>query len=407
MKSISKIREDFPILKAQVNDKTLVYLDNAATTQKPKTVIEAINNYYQNQNSNVHRGVHSLSQLATQKYESTREIVKNFIVAKSTDEIIFTRGTTESINLIAQSYGRSFLNAGDEIIISQMEHHSNIVPWQILCGQISVKLKVIDVTDSGELNLKSLEKLLSDKTKIVSLMHVSNTLGTINPIKEIIKIIKNFNKDIIVSIDGAQAVQHLKVNVLDLGCDFYSFSGHKIYGPTGVGVLYGKRELLNKMPPWQGGGDMIASVSFDKTTYNILPYKFEAGTPNIAGVIGLGEAIKYVQNLGLDFIYEQEKKLLDYAFRKLSQIKEVKIIGQAKEKSAVISFILKDIHAHDVGTILDQSGVAIRAGHHCTQPLMERFNVPATVRASFAFYNTEEEVDNLIDGIKKTLEIFK
>lgn len=406
MTDINKIRSEFPILARTVNGAKLVYLDNAATTQKPRSVIASMQKYYQEQNANIHRGVHYLSQLATKEYEEARTVVQKFIGAKSTNEIIFTKGTTESINLVAQSYGRSFLKEGDEILISHMEHHSNIVPWQILCSQTGAKLKVIEITDSGELDLNSFSKLFTSKCKIVSIAHVSNSLGTVNPIKDIIKKVRA-NKDCVIVIDGAQAIQHMAVDVTDLDCDFYAFSAHKLYGPTGVGVLYGKEKLLNQMPPWQGGGDMISYVSFDKTTYNTLPYKFEAGTPNIEGVIGLKESIKFLQNIGFAFIHEYESRLLKIATQKLEQIKEVKLIGTAKEKSSVLSFLVGDIHAHDVGTILDQEGVAVRAGHHCTQPVMDRFKIPATVRASFSFYNTESEIDVLVSAVKKTLEIFK
>ncbi|MGA2296387.1 MAG: cysteine desulfurase [FCB group bacterium] len=402
---IEKIRNDFPILHQKVHGKPLVYLDNAATTQKPQVVIDTLINYYSSVNSNVHRGVHYLSETATKEYEASRKIIQNFINAKSTEEIIFTRGTTESINLIASSYGRTNLKEGDEILISTMEHHSNIVPWQILCEEKNAKLKVIPISDEGEILYDEFIKLLNERTKVVSIVHVSNSLGTINPIKKIIQ--KAHSLNIPVVIDGAQSVQHLKVNVQELDCDFFAFSGHKIYGPTGIGILYAKKEFLEKMPPYQGGGDMILSVSFEKTIYNHLPYKFEAGTPNIAGAIGLGTAIKYVENIGIGSIASYEQELLKYATDAVSEIKELKIIGTAKEKASVLSFVLDNIHPHDVGTFLDMDGVAIRTGHHCTEPVMKRYNVPATSRASFAFYNTEEEIDVFIKSAKNVVKMFK
>ena len=402
---IEKIRNDFPILHQKVHGKPLVYLNNAATTQKPQVVIDTLINYYSSVNSNVHRGVHYLSETATKEYEASRKIIQNFINAKSTEEIIFTRGTTESINLIASSYGRTNLKEGDEILISTMEHHSNIVPWQILCEEKNAKLKVIPISDEGEILYDEFIKLLNERTKVVSIVHVSNSLGTINPIKKIIQ--KAHSLNIPVVIDGAQSVQHLKVNVQELDCDFFAFSGHKIYGPTGIGILYAKKEFLEKMPPYQGGGDMILSVSFEKTIYNHLPYKFEAGTPNIAGAIGLGTAIKYVENIGIGSIASYEQELLKYATDAVSEIKELKIIGTAKEKASVLSFVLDNIHPHDVGTFLDMDGVAIRTGHHCTEPVMKRYNVPATSRASFAFYNTKEEIDVFIKSAKNVVKMFK
>jgi cysteine desulfurase/selenocysteine lyase len=402
---IEKIRNDFPILHQKVHGKPLVYLDNAATTQKPQVVIDTLINYYSSVNSNVHRGVHYLSETATKEYEASRKIIQNFINAKSTEEIIFTRGTTESINLIASSYGRTNLKEGDEILISTMEHHSNIVPWQILCEEKNAKLKVIPISDEGEILYDEFIKLLNERTKVVSIVHVSNSLGTINPIKKIIQ--KAHSLNIPVVIDGAQSVQHLKVNVQELDCDFFAFSGHKIYGPTGIGILYAKKEFLEKMPPYQGGGDMILSVSFEKTIYNHLPYKFEAGTPNIAGAIGLGTAIKYVENIGIGSIASYEQELLKYATDAVSEIKELKIIGTAKEKASVLSFVLDNIHPHDVGTFLDMDGVAIRTGHHCTEPVMKRYNVPATSRASFAFYNIKEEIDVFIKSAKNVVKMFK
>jgi len=401
---VEKIRNDFPILSQKVHGKNLCYLDNAATTQKPKIVINELNRYYETLNSNVHRGVHSLSEMATQAYEDSRINVRNFINASSEREIIFTRGTTEGINLVAQSFGRLNLKEGDEVIISAMEHHSNIVPWQIICEEKGAKLKIIPIDNNGEIIFEEYERLLSEKTKIVAIVYVSNSLGTINPVKKIID--KAHGLGVPVLIDGAQAIQHLKVDIQELDCDFFVFSGHKIYGPTGIGVLYGKRNLLEEMPPFMGGGDMISKVTFEKTTYNQLPYKFEAGTPNIADTIGLKKALEYVNQIGIDKIKDYEKGLLDYATESLSQIEGLKIIGQAKEKSSVISFVFDNVHPHDVGTFLDFEGIAVRTGHHCTQPVMDRFNIPATTRASFALYNTKEEVDILVNGLKKVLEVF-
>jgi len=403
--NVDKIREDFPILSTIVHGKPLCYLDNAATTQKPKAVLEAINNYYLHQNSNVHRGVHYLSGLATEVFEDARVKVKKFINASSTQEIIFTRGTTESINLAAYSFGRSFINEGDEIIISEMEHHSNIVPWQLIAADKKAKIKIIPVNDDGELDLQEFERLITRKTKLVSVVYVSNSLGTINPVKTIIQTAHSHN--IPVLIDGAQAVQHLPINVQQLDCDFFAFSGHKMYGPTGIGILYGKINLLESMPPFMGGGDMILKVSFEKTTYNELPYKFEAGTSNIAGAVGLGAAVEYISNIGIDAIAKHEKELLDYAGEVVSRFDGIKIFGNAKNKCSVLSFVFKDIHPHDMGTFLDFEGVAVRTGHHCTQPLMQRFNVPATTRASFAMYNTREEIDILAEGIKKVIKVFR
>lgn len=401
---VQKIREDFPILKTQVRGKPLIYLDNAATTQKPFTVIERIQKYYLEENSNVHRGVHYLSELATKEFEGARETVKNFINAESVEEIIFTRGTTESINLVANSFGKTFLNEGDEIIISEMEHHSNIVPWQILCEEKNAKLKVIPFDDNGELIIDELENLITEKTKLISIVHISNSLGTINPIKKIIEIAHSYA--ILVLVDGAQSIMHNKIDVQDLGCDFFVFSGHKIYGPTGIGVLYGKKELLEQMLPYQGGGDMIKSVTFEKTIYNDLPYKFEAGTPNIEGAIGLKAAIEYLSKIGLDQISIYENELLQYATEKLSQIPQLKIIGTAKEKASIISFVIENIHPHDIGTILDFEGIAVRTGHHCTQPVMQHFKIPATTRASFSFYNTKEEIDQLFNALQKVIKVF-
>jgi cysteine desulfurase / selenocysteine lyase len=401
---VEKIRADFPILQEQVNGKPLVYLDNAATSQKPKQVIETLDTYYREYNSNIHRGVHSLSEKATAVYESAREKVKTFISADTTKEIIFVRGATEAINLVAQSFGRNNISAGDEIIITELEHHSNIVPWQILCEQTGATLRYIPINDAGELIIEEYEKLLNKNTKIVAVGHISNALGTINPIKKIID--KAHSVGAKVLVDGAQAVPHTKVNVKELGCDFYVFSGHKLFGPTGIGVLYGKESLLEAMPPYQGGGDMIQTVSMSKSTYNALPYKFEAGTPHIAGVIGLGAAIDYVNELDLTVTTQYENELLDYANEQASQISDLKYVGTAKNKTSILSFTLGRIHPHDIGTILDGEGVAIRAGHHCAMPVMERFGIPATARASFAFYNTREEVDALIQAIDKCKKVF-
>ena len=401
---IQKIRNDFPILKLQVHGKPLVYLDNAATTQKPQYVIDKTNNYYEKMNANIHRGVHALSQEATEAFESSRIIIKNFINALGKNEIIFTRGTTESINLVASSYGRTNINEGDEIIISTMEHHSNIVPWQMLCVEKNAKLRVIPVNDEGEINFEEFEKLINEKTKFVSIVYASNSLGTVNPVKKIIDLAHSYN--IPVMLDAAQAVNHLKIDVQLLDCDFLAFSGHKLYGPTGIGILYGKVNHLETMPPYQGGGDMISKVTFEETTYNELPHKFEAGTPDIAGAIGLGAAIEYIEKIGLENIAYHENLLLEYATKAVSDLQGLRIIGTAKEKIGVLSFHFENVHPHDVGTFLDFEGVAIRTGHHCTQPLMRRFNVPATSRASFGMYNTIEEVDVLVNGLKKILEVF-
>lgn len=401
---VNKIREDFPILKKKVHDKNLVYLDNAATTQKPTYVINKINEYYTTMNSNIHRGVHALSQEATEAFEGARIQIKQFINALGKNQVIFTRGTTEAINLVASSYGRANVKEGDEIIISHMEHHSNIVPWQLLCKEKNAKLRVIPVNDDGELIYEEFEKMVNERTKFISIVYVSNSLGTINPVKDIINYAHQFN--IPVLVDAAQAVNHLTVDVQDLDCDFLAFSGHKIYGPTGIGVLYGKVELLDAMPPYMGGGDMISKVTFEETTYNELPHKFEAGTPDIAGAIGLGAAIEYVTKTGIDNIKEHERILLEYATKQIAQVPGLRIIGTAKEKTSVLSFVLENIHPHDIGTFLDFEGVAIRTGHHCTQPLMQRFKIPATSRASFAMYNTKDEIDVLVNGLKKIIEVF-
>ena len=401
---VARIREDFPILKELVHGKPLVYLDNAATTQKPQAVIDALVNYYQTENSNVHRGVHTLSQLATDAYEGAREKVRQFINAEHDKEIIFVRGTTEGINLVAQTYGRANIGACDEIIITAMEHHSNIVPWQILCEEKGAHLNVIPINDDGELLLEEYEGLLSPRTKFVSVVHQSNALGTINPVEKIIELAHA--RGIPVLLDGAQAVAHVPIDVQKLGCDFYAFSGHKLYGPTGVGVLYGRADLLDAMPPYQGGGEMIRSVTFEKTLYNVIPNKFEAGTQNIAGSVGMGAAIDYVNSVGTDNIAAYEKELLAYGAERLSEIELVKLIGTARHKGSILSFVMENAHPHDVGTILDAEGIAVRTGHHCAQPLMDRYGVPATVRASLAFYNTKEEIDTLVKGIDRVIEVF-
>lgn len=403
--NINKIRDDFPILKREVNGKPLVYFDNGATSQKPQLVIDAINKYYTFENSNIHRGIHTLSQEATNAYEVARKKVQRFVNAQHEHEIIFTKGTTDSINLVAASFGKKHLKKGDEIIISTMEHHSNIVPWQMICEEKEAVLKVIPINDKGELLMDEFKKLLSPKTKFVSITHVSNTLGTINPVKEIIKLAKEAGA--LVLIDGAQAVPHTKIDVQDLGCDFYAFSGHKMFGPTGVGILYGKEAILNDLPPYQGGGDMIKTVTFEKTTYNELPHKFEAGTPNIVGGIGLGVAIDYMNSIGLDKIEAYEHELLTYATEQIKQIEGVRIVGEAAKKASVLSFVVDGTHPSDIGMIIDKLGVAIRTGHHCTEPLMNRLNVPGTARASFAFYNTFEEIDIFIAALKRAVTMLK
>jgi cysteine desulfurase / selenocysteine lyase len=401
---VEKIRADFPILEEKIRNKPLVYLDNAATCQKPQAVIDSIVHLYSHDYANVHRGVHTLSVRSTDKFEDARTKVKDFINAASEKEIIFVRGATEAINLVAQSYGKANIKAGDEILITAMEHHSNIVPWQILCQQTGAVLKVAPINLQGELIYDEFEKLLSDRTRLVSVVHMSNALGTINPV---IKIIAAAHaKSIPVMLDGAQAIPHMTVDVQDLDCDFYAFSGHKLYAPTGVGVLYGKQALLEAMPPYQGGGDMIRKVTFAETEYNVLPYKFEAGTPNIADVVGLGAAIDYLNAIGMDKIAVYEAELLEYATAKARQIKELRIIGEAKHKGAILSFVLDKIHPHDIGTMLDSLGIAVRAGHHCAMPVMDFFKVPATARASFAMYNTKEEIDMLMNGIESLIEVF-
>jgi cysteine desulfurase/selenocysteine lyase len=400
---VYKVREDFPVLNQQVHGKPLVYLDNAATTQKPLPVIEAISHYYCADNSNIHRGVHALSERATEAYEKSRVAAQKFVNAAESREIIFLRGTTEAINLVAQTYGRKNVASGDEVLITAMEHHSNIVPWQMLCNEKGARLRVAPINDRGELVLEEFEKLLGPRTKIVAVGHLSNALGTINPVKQITRMARA--RGIPVLVDGAQAAPRMKVDVQDLGCDFYAISGHKMYGPTGIGFLYGKASLLEAMPPYQGGGDMIASVTFDKTVYNRLPYKFEAGTPNIAGSIGLGAAIEYLNQLGLENIEQHEADLLGYATEQVRRIPGVTIIGTAGEKAGVLSFVMGEIHPHDIGTILDSEGIAVRTGHHCAQPVMQRYAIPATARASFGLYNTREEVDALVRGIHRVKEV--
>jgi len=402
--SIARIRENFPILRQTVQGKPLVYLDNAATTQKPRAVIDCIRRVYENDYSNVHRGVHTLSQRSTDLFEAARETVQKFLNARHSHEIVFVRGATEAINLVAQSFGRSVLKEGDEILITAMEHHSNIVPWQMLCEQTGARLKVAPIDLKGELLLDEFEKLLSPRTRLVSVVHMSNALGTINPVKAIIELAHG--RDIPVLLDGAQAAPHRVVDVQDLDCDFYALSGHKLYGPTGIGVLYGKEKRLEAMPPYQGGGDMIRRVTFDKTEYNALPFKFEAGTPNIVDAIALGTAIDYLQAIGMDAIADHENRLLQYATERALEIPQLALVGTAERKGAILSFTLERIHPHDIGTILDHLGIAIRAGHHCAMPVMDFFGVPATARASFGLYNTFEEIDILVDGIRKVIEVF-
>jgi cysteine desulfurase/selenocysteine lyase len=401
---VENIRDDFPILKQKIGGKKLVYLDNAATSQKPKLVIDAMNRYYTEENSNIHRGVHYLSELATQSYEAARRNIHKHINSNSEEEIIFVRGTTEAINLVAQSYGRQNLKEGDEVIISAMEHHSNIVPWQMLRDEKGLNLRVIPINDKGELFVDKYETMFNSRTKMVALVHISNVLGTINPVKEMISIAHR--NGVPVLIDGAQAVPHSRIDVKDLDCDFCAFSAHKMYGPTGVGVLYGKEKHLESMPPYQGGGDMIKSVSFERTIYNDLPHKFEAGTPNIAGGVGFGATIDYLNKIDFESALKHEEFLLKYATDELLKIDGLRIIGTAKHKASVISFVLENIHPHDIGTILDDEGIAIRTGHHCAQPVMKCFEVPATARASFGIYNTKEEVDTLIRGIHRVKKVF-
>ncbi len=401
---VSRVRRDFPILAQQVHGKPLVYLDNAATSQKPQSVLDTLSRYYTTENSNVHRGIHYLSEQATADYEDARSKVRGLLNASDDREIIFVRGTTEGINLVAGSYGRANVGQGDEVIISAMEHHSNIVPWQILCQERGAQLRVVPMNDDGDLLVDEYERLLGPRTKLVSIVHVSNSLGTINPVRRIIEMAHS--RGVPVLLDGAQSAPHVNVDVRDLDCDFFVFSGHKLYGPTGIGVLYGKADLLESMPPYQGGGDMIKSVTFEKTLYNDLPYRFEAGTPNIAGTIGLGAAVDYVTSVGLENIEAYEHELLDYGTRALSSISGLRLVGTARKKAGILSFVLDGVHPHDIGTILDSEGIAVRTGHHCTQPVMDRFGIPATARASLAFYNTREEIDALVKGIDKVLEVF-
>ncbi len=401
---LNKIRGDFPILKQTVNGNPLVYLDNGATSQKPQSIIDAIVNYYTTTNSNVHRGVHTLSQQATDGYEGARAKIQKFINAGDEKEVIYTRNTTEGINLVAHSYGRKNIGPGDDIIVSNMEHHSNIVPWQMLCEENGANLLVVPIDDTGELIMDEYQKMLSPKTKLVSITHVSNALGTILPAKQIVKMAHDVGSPVL--LDGAQAVPHMPVDMQDIDCDFYVFSGHKLFGPTGIGVLYGKSEYLEAMPPFLGGGEMIKSVTFEKTIYNDLPYKFEGGTPDIAGAIGLGAAIDYVTNLGFDQIMAHEDELLRYGTEALSAIDGVRIVGTAVDKAGILSFVMDKAHPHDIGTILDEQGIAIRTGHHCAQPVMQRFQIPATARASFAFYNNKEDIDALVKGIDRVIEVF-
>ena len=401
---IHQIRSDFPILAESIRKKPLIYLDNAATCQKPNAVIDSISDLYRHDYANVHRGVHTLSVRSTDKFEGAREKVREFINAGSSKEIIFVRGTTEAINLVAQTYGKANIQAGDEILITAMEHHSNIVPWQILCGEIGAVLKVAPINLKGELIYEQFERLLNDKTKLVAVSHMSNALGTINPVKRIVA--AAHMKGIPVLLDGAQAIPHMKVDVRELDCDFYAFSGHKLYGPSGIGVLYGKQALLEAMPPYQGGGEMIRKVTFAESEYNSLPYKFEAGTPSIADAVGLGAAIDYLNTVGMDRLAAYEAELLAYATERALQIEGLRIIGEAEHKGAILSFVLDKIHPHDIGTMLDSLGIAVRAGHHCAMPVMDFFEVPATARASFAMYNTKAEIDTLIDGIKSLIEVF-
>ncbi len=401
---IQRIRQDFPALHQKVNGKPLVYLDNGASAQKPQAVLDTLIHFYQHDYANIHRGVHSLSERATRAYEAARGVVQRFLNAREEREIIFVRGTTEAINLVAATYGRANLSAGDEIVISAMEHHANIVPWQMLCEQVGAKLRVIPMDDRGVLDMQAYRDLLNHRTKLVAVVHLSNALGTLNPVQEIIALAHQ--RDIPVLLDGAQSAPHLKVDVQALDCDFFAFSGHKLYGPTGIGVLYGKAALLEQMPPYQGGGDMIEEVTFEKTTYASIPSRFEAGTPHIAGVIGLAAAIQYVEQIGLHAIHAYTQSLLDYGTQRLQEVPGLRIIGTAPHKASILAFRIQDIHPHDIGTILDQEGVAIRAGHHCAQPVMQHYQLPATARASLSFYNTREEIDILVAALQKTVRIF-
>jgi cysteine desulfurase/selenocysteine lyase len=402
--SVREIREQFPALRRLVYDKNLIYFDNGATSQKPQVVLDAINKYYSKDNANIHRGVHYMSQKATTEFEESRKIVQRYINARKSEEIIFTKGTTDGINLVANSFG-SLLKEGDEILISAMEHHSNIVPWQMLCERKNLKLKVAPINKKGELIIEEFDKLLSKNTKLVAVTHISNTLGTINSVKELAEKAHAVGAKILV--DGAQSIQHKKIDVRDLNCDFFVFSGHKVFGPTGIGVLYGKEDLLDRMPPYQGGGDMIERVTFERTTYNELPFKFEAGTPHIAGGICLGEAIKFLSSLDIKAIEKHEKDLADYAQDMLDTFEGMRIIGEAKHKTSVVSFVVDGIHPFDIGTLLDKQGIAVRTGHHCTQPLMDFYKIPGTVRASFAFYNTREEIDTFITAVDKSITLLK
>ncbi|AGC42552.1 cysteine desulfurase [Myxococcus stipitatus DSM 14675] len=401
---VQRVREDFPILRQEVRGRPLVYLDSAATAQKPQAVIDAIVRFYQHDNANVHRGVHVLSERATEAYEGARETVREFINARDAREIVFVRGTTEAINLVAQTYGRKNVGPGDEVLITHMEHHANIVPWRMLCEQTGATLRVIPVDDRGELVLDAVDALLTEKTRLLAVTHVSNALGTVNPVKELTR--KAHAKGIPVLVDGAQSVTHFPVDVRELGCDFYAFSGHKMFGPTGIGVLYGRLERLESMPPYQGGGDMILSVTMEKITYNRVPHRFEAGTPNLEGAVGLAAAIRYLRSLGMDAIAEHDRALMAYGTQALESVPGLRLVGTAREKVGVLSFVLEDIHPHDVGTILDREGICIRTGHHCAQPVMQHFKVPATARASLALYNTREDVDALVRGLHKVREVF-
>jgi len=402
--SFDKIREDFPVLSQQVNGHPLVYLDNGASSQMPIEVADRLDHYHRYEHANVHRGIHTLSQKATDAYELTRKKVQAFINARHEDEIVYTTGTTDSINLVAHSFGLKFFEEGDEIILSQMEHHANIVPWQMIAERTGAVIKVIPVDDRGELNMDEYESLLSSKTKMVAVIHVSNALGTVNPVKEITELAHEYNAKVL--IDGAQSVPHQPVDVQDINCDFFAFSAHKMCGPTGFGILYGKKELLDEMPPYRGGGDMIDKVSFEETTYNVPPFRFEAGTPPIAAGIGLGSAIEYLNNIGMEQIAAREHEIVSYAYDELQKIDGLRFIGDAKERASVISFVFDDIHASDMGTLLDKRGIAVRTGHHCAQPILRRFNVPATTRASFSFYNTKDDVDRLVDGIEYVKTFF-
>lgn len=402
--SIREVRQDFPALKQAIYGKPLIYFDNGATSQKPQIVLDAINKFYSRDNANIHRGVHYMSQQATSEYEEAREFIRYYMNAKKTEEIIFTKGTTDGINLVANSYGE-LLKAGDEIMISAMEHHSNIVPWQMLCERRGLKLRVIPIFETGELDMDSFKQLLNSKTKLVAVTHISNTLGTINPVEEIIRLSHEFGAKVL--IDGAQSIQHHRIDVQTLDCDFFVFSGHKVFGPTGIGVLYGKEELLERMPPYQGGGDMIAKVTFERTTYNELPFKFEAGTPHIAGGICLGTALRYLDQFNIQEIISYESDIADYLQDMISTFEDLKIIGTAKKKTSVVSFHVNDVHPFDLGTLLDKQGIAVRTGHHCTQPLMDFFQIPGTVRASLAFYNTKEEIDIFIQAVEKSISMLR